>query len=113
MLIKNYAGHPAGNTLTIIEDVTDVIVHMGMFSLNSSGPQLEGLRKPTTWVDTLAVVDANAPCSRDNALETQANLQKFIDYTDKEGVRCRLCVYSFAYVCNDEGKTIEKVVVEH
>ncbi len=93
MLIKNYTlGMPA--KVAITEKVTDVVVHLTVHKGNSTGDPCGVDSSPNTWV------------YQDNVADDQD--VSFIDYT-QDGVRCRLYVTNFAYVCNDEGKTIQKV----
>lgn len=102
MLIKNYVFDqdcaPAGGKVNIIEKVTDVTVHMNPYAGAENGPRLEGPAMPTTWIEQSAPSNPN-------------DYFYFVDYTDKNGVRSRLKVTAYAYICNDEGKTVEKVGV--
>lgn len=94
MIIKNYhspmPSQPALD-LQIIEDVTDVLVHAGCIKSGSIG-DLEKDGVTSVYGSENAGTDWN----------------RFVDFT-KQGVRCRLIVTNWAYVCNDDGKMIEKV----
>lgn len=104
MIIKNYhqpklAGVPhnspsPANDLQIIEDVTDVLVYAGCFSAATIGENIGDGAGPTSVYGT----------------ENQSlhNLNRHIDFS-RRGVRCRLIVTDHAYICNDEGRTVEKV----
>lgn len=113
MIIKNYhtppmlAAQPALD-LQIIEDVTDVLVYAGLSEVGQIG-NLEKAGVTTVY------------CSGDNNHENKTvigygqgqvggapRFTRHIDFT-RRGVRCRLIVTEHAYVCNDEGKTVEKV----
>lgn len=96
MIIKNYSNPkgpavPAAN-LQIIEDVTDVYVHACCFNPQSTGNTDES--GPTTFYGT-----------EDQPMNV---LTRHIDFT-RYGVRSRLVVSNHAYICSNEGKTIEKV----
>ena len=101
MIIKNYCNPkpvshepylpPVAANLQIIEDVTNVFVHAGCF--NPERPCSDG-NDPTTYYGT-----ENQPMN---------TMTRWVDFT-RYGVRCRLVVTDRAYVCNDEGKTVEKV----
>ena len=100
MLIKVYSGSPAGK-LNLIENCSDVVVDMNSYTPAQNGDQARGgALDPVFWLD---FYDSES-------VDTQNN--KFIDFTDKNGVRTRLRVTAFAYICNNEGKTIEKVIAE-
>ncbi len=100
MIIKAYTTHPKTllSDIVIIENAQDVVVLGGSFNLSETGPvgPQAGPLQPTTW-RTIDVVD------------TPEALGRFIDYTDAHGVRVRLRITSCAYVCSNEGRTIEKV----
>lgn len=86
MLIKYYT---TDATLIIIENVTDVAVPA---SLNA-----EDYSAYAEYCFDAVSEDTGFPC-------------KYITYS-KDGP-CALMVYNIAYICNDEGKTIEKVYVD-
>ena len=96
MIIKNYH-QPKGPTkpasdLQIIEDVTDVLVYAGCFNPSSIGDIGEaGV--------TTVYGSENQPAN---------SLTRHIDFT-RNGIRARLIVTDHAYICNDQGKTVEKV----
>lgn len=101
MIIKNYHNPKGtilkpGADLSIIEDVTDVLVHAGCFNPENIGSAstVSNSNDPTTFYGT-----DNEPIN---------GLTRHIDFT-RRGVKCRLVVTAYAYICNDEGKTVEKV----
>lgn len=100
MIIKNYVYDRksiSGGRVEIYENARDVVVHLGAFTGESYvGPEVgNGPLSPTTH---LYPSEAH-----------EGDFYHFIDFTDNDGVRCRLRVTAYAYVCNDQGKTIEKV----
>ncbi len=100
MLIKNYyAVNPLSPALDlqIIEDVTSIIVYSVCHT---------GIGDPTAD-NVSSVYDnrASNECSATGPLP----YCRHIDFTNKEGTRCRLIVTNHAYVCNDRGQTVEKV----
>lgn len=99
MLIKNYTLGLAGE-IHITENVTDVVVHTNQYLGKNSGPTpgdtAGGPRVPNSWI------------YQDDVKDDQP--VRFIDYT-KDGIRNRLYVTNFAYICSDDGKTIERVKV--
>lgn len=98
MIIKNYA-LGIGGKLHITENVTEVVIHTTQYRGKSTGPgdDSSGYNSPNTWIYQDDVADEQHVA--------------FIDFR-KDGIRCRLYVTNFAYVCTDEGKTIEKVTVQ-
>lgn len=103
MLIKYYSylpnnnnGHaPVSADLTIIEKCENVIVHGGVYSLNDTGPESH-TQIAFMFLDVFDyVLQDSAPC-------------KLITFY-KDGQLTRLAVYGTAYVCNNDGETIEKV----
>lgn len=101
MLIKNYvydtqsAPADAGKTF-IIEGVSNVVIHHLPYFGPANGPRFEGPDMPTNWIEQ------SQPSGPTDSFY-------FVDYTDKGNVRCRLKVTAYAYICNDDGKTIHKV----
>lgn len=98
MIIKNYTYDTQvdGSQTFILDGVQDVVVHHNMYTAASNGPRFEGPNMPTTWIEQGSPMDPE-------------DLSYFVDYTDKQGVRCRLRVKSYAYICNDKGETVDKV----
>lgn len=103
MIIKNYVydtTSPSGGVLHIIENVSKVKVYLSSYQgLNANGPRFEGTDMPVSWIEHAS------PSSPDDVFY-------FIDFTDSDGVRHRLKVTSYAYICNDQGKTIDRVGVK-
>lgn len=110
MIIKNYFSPPMlpavpALDLQIIEDVTDVIVYAPCFNAGEIGDiDSAGV---TTVYDTNPDAGKCGVASSSTS-PAYAGLTRRIDFTRK-GVRSRLIVHDHAYVCNDEGRTIEKV----
>lgn len=96
MLIKIYAKHEImecvppsfEEKLHILDNVTDVTVHKGNF------------------VQPFNPVDRHT----ENYGAHSGQLVRIIDYT-KNGENRRALIKDFAYVCNDQGRTIEKVEI--
>lgn len=98
MLLKIYARQSdiIGSAIHIIEDVKDVIVYEGTFILpdQNQAPALPlgpSFDEPT----------------HQKVYAISGNEVRIIDYT-KDNTRLR-AVVPFAYVCNENGKTIERV----
>lgn len=106
MIIKNYFTQPKHSLspcldLQILENVTDVTVYANCYNAGEIGdPHADGV---TTIYDT----DPDRhKCGTTNM--SSAMMTRRIDFT-RNGIRCRLIVHNHAYVCNDEGRTVEKV----
>lgn len=97
MLIKIYSRFD--NTLHIIDGVTDVSVKDGNVSYNPHRPIDPELSGKDLFLEV------RAP---DEDYETEY-VTREITYA-KDGI-CRLFICGVAYICNDDGKTIEKVSV--
>lgn len=94
MIIKNYT-LGMGGSVSIIEGVEDVTVHLNTFKGKNTGQVTP--HTPNSWI------------YQDDVADDQD--VRFIDFK-KDGIYHRLYVTNFAYVCNDEGKTIETVKVQ-
>lgn len=92
MIIKAYTNN-FPEEIYLIEGASDVVVHQNLFS----GPQC-GPDRPI--ITTFRYID--------NASPDEPDTFKIIDYT-QNSIGTRLVIRNRAYVCNDEGKTIEKV----
>lgn len=97
MIIKNYH-QPKGEPrpaldIQIIEDITDVLIYASVYSAD----------KPMLGAEEAGVTSLYGG---DN--QTSNRLNRHIDFT-RNGVRSRLVVTDYAYICNDQGKTVEKV----
>lgn len=101
MLIKyyKYSETPAAD-LCIIEDVENVVVHGGLFELSSLGDDHAIISNHYLYDEKLY----GTPRTPD----VQMPMKKMITFR-KDGILCRLSVVGTAYVCNNDGKTIEKV----
>lgn len=103
MIIKYYTylpnnndGHgPVAPDLIIIENCENVVVHGGIFGSDETGPN-------TNVIQRLILLDNN------DYLMQDIPPKKLITFR-KDGFVQRLEVYGTAYVCNDDGKTVEKV----
>lgn len=86
--------------LHIIEDVSDVIVHQGNWM-------------PPTWLHSPVRGGLWGPIPQEIEIESfecsSDNSVRVIDYTTQNGERKRALVKLLAYVCNDNGRTIERV----
>lgn len=102
MLIKYYT-HAFPTIMYIIEDVTDIRIDKNIHPLGQIGDiKSESPSSVVTFGEEFEgkpVLPSGQPIGN-----------CFIDYT-RHGIRNRLLVSNYAYVCNDEGKTIEKVSV--
>lgn len=92
MLIKYYTLNFPADTY-ILDSVSNVRVINNIFTGLTSGPSAD-------------MIDLHL-CYDSDAVAQGKNVQ-FIDFT-QDGVRCRLPVYGKAYICTDQGKTIEPV----
>lgn len=104
MLIKLYTCDFPGR-IFIYDNVKDVIIHTNLYSGADAGPGASVVatcnpHDPTTWIED------GAPIAQ--AATVEGYNFKYVDFT-RDGVRCRLKVGNYAYLCNDEGKTIEKI----
>lgn len=99
MLLKNYDSVPG--RIHYIENISDVVVHMSVYRSHETGPELSRAapNSPVVFRNT-------------EELDPDKNI-KFIDYTDSHGVRTRLSITAFAYLCNDRGQTVEKIIVDN
>jgi len=93
MLIKLYTSGLAKD-LHIIENVSSPVVHEGQYFYSNNGPRLEY---------------PNILCEENEPPEDAQ--VKYISYS-KDGRWQRLAVLNYAYICNDEGRTVEKVAIE-
>lgn len=101
MLIKYYGyipeSPPSSPDLFIIEDVTNLIVHGGIFNAFETGPDI-------------SVVQINLFYDKDAQIKAEEPFKKLISFV-KNGEVNRLAVFGTAYVCNNDGETIEKVSI--
>lgn len=98
MLIKVYT-HAFPTVLHILENVTDIRIDHNIRQLGSIGDDVDGRSVYTFGDEFTREYTKGEPKPAGNCT---------IDFL-RDGVRSRLLVANFAYVCNDEGKTIEKV----
>lgn len=103
MLIKYYGYDyanpeipaPTAPDLFIIENIENVVVHGGVFGTDDHGPDIN-------------TVQIHRFYDRDSEIQAARPSKKLITFT-KDGSVNRLQVYGTAYVCNNDGETIEKV----
>lgn len=100
MIIKYYT-HAFPTVIHILENVTDIRIDKNIYPLGTIGSlQSSSPSSVYTFGDEFEgkpVLPVGEPVGN-----------CFIDFT-RNGVHSRLLVSNFAYVCNDEGKPIEKV----
>ena len=107
MLIKVYT---CRGTIHIIENAKDVTIHDGAFDYNDRsnidgwGPLHEELTHQVMFD-----LDPREQVTKKSPMAPETTLCKLIDFTGDAGERSRLVVFHLAYICNDTGKTIEKV----
>jgi len=114
MLIKVMTNR---NTERLISNVQDVDIHKARYGLLTDEELHNTLTKGPgvfneTGLSPLEIITFDSPLdTRDyGPIHSTTNIS-FIDYK-KDGQWNRLAVECFAYICNDDGKTISKVVVE-
>lgn len=103
MLIKYYSylpnnndGHgPVQPDLIIIEKAGNIVVHGGLYSHDDIGPEEQEVYA-SMFADCFDYILQDLP---------QKRLITFV----KDGSLTRLSVFGTAYICNDNGETIEKV----
>lgn len=99
MLIKYYGyipeSAPSSPDLFVIENASNVVVHGGIFKTNEHGPDIN-------------IVQNHLFYDKDSEIQSEKPFKKLISFF-KDGCIHRLQVYGTAYVCNDNGETIEKV----
>lgn len=120
MLLKIYETYPIYQTqnptvqsgynesVAIIDDANDVIVHQGNWDLPSG---IDGaLPSFLGWGPQPAFLEEKDITTYLNLRQdgTDPRAVRVIDYT-RNGRRQRACIEQLCYVCNDGGKTIEKV----
>ena len=99
MLIKLYVKLSEGPTteMHIIDNVSDVVCYDKVYSGRHKGPHMDSeFLRPQVHMDY--------------GKFKEERMFQYIDY-NQHGVACRLLVDNMAYVCNNEGKTIEKITV--
>lgn len=103
MLIKLYSPN---YSVFIIENARCIQVHLGAYSWNSLDELFSDSFGPKPKLNPLIFYELQEP-------ETGPNYCRFIDYVDDMDISRRVRVDYLAYVCNDMGKTIEKVDAEN
>jgi len=96
MLIKyyDYTLSPVSD-LFIIENIENVVVHGAIFQPEEMGPDINQVQNHLFY-------------DNDVLIETDRPSKKLITFR-KDGCIQRLAVYGTAYICNNDGETIEKV----
>ncbi len=110
MLIKVMTNR---NTQRIIQNVTDVEIHESGFQFVSDRELHDTLTKGpgvfrTTGLSPSAVHTFDESIDNRSTGGPEGVRVRFVDY-EKDGQWHRLAVECFAYICNDEGRTIAKV----
>lgn len=108
MIIKNYYNPPMltpqpALDLQIIEDVTDIIVYAACFNADEIG-DLQAANVTTVYGGPEI---GTGKCT---STVQVPKIARRIDFT-RHGVRSRLIVMDHAFICSDEGKTIERVKI--
>lgn len=96
MIIKyyDYILSPVSD-LFIIENVENVVVHGALFQSDDTGPDINQYQLHLFY-------------DNDQLISNDKPSKKLITFR-QNGVTCRLAVYGTAYICNNDGETIEKV----
>lgn len=110
MLIKIMTSR---NSQRIIENVTNVEIHESQFAFVSDRELHDTISKGpgvirATGMTPYDVQSFDEPIDGRLCGGPDGVQMRFVDY-EKDGQWNRLAVECFAYVCNDEGKTIAKV----
>lgn len=102
MIIKYYT-HAFPTVMHILEDVTDIRIDKNIYPLGAIG----SVQSPApSSIYTFGDEHEGKPVLPNGSPSGNC----FIDFT-RNGIHSRLLVSNYAYVCNDDGKTIEKVSV--
>lgn len=118
MLIKVMTNR---NTERLIAGVEEVDIHRGRYFFTSDAElqdtENKGAGEFNAYRNVLGYRFPQEIITFDSSLENRQYGQssgfavQFVDFK-KDGQWHRLAVECFAYICNDEGRTISKVVVE-
>ena len=101
MLIKLYT---LSGVLYIIEEVLNVCTEPYLFHYNNSNGEFEG---PQPQFATGGNPTHYEPCEG----EPELFPCRIIDFMNNQGIRSRIIVANKAYICNNNGKTVEAVQV--
>ena len=112
MLIKYY-GLKFPHALSILDEVTDVVVLGGIFTITkndiSAGPDSHEIKNHYIHDKDEDIFPKHFQAAKDVGFpEIDTRHVQYVDFT-RNGLRCRLSVFGHAYICNNEGKTIQKV----
>lgn len=111
MIIKVYC---SDNTCKIITDIQDINIHLPRYAF-SNAKECSELYSPDFGPTTSYILENGRDSIHyyENLAQTACFIGdigcKIIDYRTKDHGWQRLIVDCWAYVCNDEGKTLEKV----
>lgn len=106
MIIKNYNGR---DDLNIIENVQDVRVSSGRFEYPNNAESLSNFSIGPDAGDLVISVPFEYFCTPQHG-QSHLNV-RVLDYKKiGEEFYRRLLVGNVAYICNDQGKTLEKVL---
>lgn len=96
MIIKYYTSGTPEN-LYILEDCTDINVHGNIYDRGDVGPMPQDISTFYAYESPAELESSSKPFGC-----------KIIDFTRKS-IRSRLYVYGRAFICFEEGSTVEKV----
>jgi hypothetical protein len=80
-----------------------------LYDAISHGPGVLRATRQTPEVESFDW-DMNAPMTEARTTSLSGTIIKFVDYL-KNGVWKRVAIQQYAYLCNDDGKTIAKIGV--
>lgn len=114
MLLKIYT---CQNTIKVIDKIDDVEIHQGEYKIDNFeqlydaeayGPGL--IRGTSRFPETIESYDWDTtdPKMTPACETTICNLVKYVDYL-RNGEWRRVAIQQYAYLCNDEGKTVAKI----
>lgn len=117
MLLKIYT---CQNSVKIIPDITDIEVHQWEYRFESYSQLYDaisfgpGMIRATNCTPSVECFDydvneSNTPSTTPNAA-LAGKVVRFIDY-ERNNIWRRVAIQNYAYLCNDVGKTIEKIGV--
>ncbi len=115
MLIKIYTNQ---NSVKIIDGITNAEIHQGeyrfetyaqLYDAISNGPGVLRANGRTPEVQSFdSCLSGNVTPAETPDSQLAAKAVKFVDY-EKAGEWKRVAVQQYAYLCNDEGRTIQKI----
>lgn len=114
MLLKIYT---CQNSIKLIDGIEDAEIHLGEYRVENysqlydaigNGPGM--FRGTSHTPETVESYDwdINTPITDAALTPLNGNLVKYVDY-QKAGTWRRVAIQQYAYLCNDDGKTIAKI----